>query len=488
MSAAAELRPLPALAVECVPQPAASLDPEFDLLVACCAATWDPAASGRIRQLLCSPLDWKKLLGLAEHHGLVPLLFQSAAGLSRLIPPPHFAALRLRCQQNACRALWFTQELNRILARMQSAGVDVLAHKGPALASLLYGDVAQRQFNDLDLLVRPRQVSQAKAILADLGYQCDIEFRAAQQRALLRSGYEQVFHSSHGKNLLELQWRILPRFYAVDFDSEKLFARSKEVQLADRSCRMLAPEDLLLVLCVHASKHGWTQLSWLRDITQLAGMPGLDWEYIADEAERMGIQRIVAINFALCSRLFGTTVPDDHHDSCTPYGCHPDQAVGLAFANPRARGEPALSDPEEEATRGSRTGSCYSSACDSNGEPAVTSAAFSTPDPWACDARTSTLADEVLTALRSGVSREPESLAYFRWTMRLRERRRDRARFLWRLSSTPSISEWKTVKLPAPLFPLYRLVRVFRLAGRFFCAGAGVLTYPPARPTSPTSA
>jgi hypothetical protein len=355
--------------------------------------------------LLGSPLDWEKLLGLAQYHGLVPLLFQSTAAFSRLIPPQHYGALRLCCQQNACRALWFTQELNRILAYLQSAGVEALAHKGPALASLLYGDVAQRQFSDLDLLVRPSDVSQVKAILAGLGYQCDIEFNAAEERALLRSGYEQIFHSLHGKNLLELQWRILPRFYAVDLDMEELFAKSKAVQVADRSCRMLSPEDLLLALCVHAAKHGWTQLSWLRDITQLAAMAGLDWDFIGAEATRLGIQRIVAVNSILSYQLFGTSFLPSAASSMLA------SSVGVNS--------------------------------------------------------TTALADEVLTTLRSGVCREPGSLAYFRWTMRLRERRRDRARFLWRLSSTPSIGEWKVVKLPAPLFALYRLVRVLRLARRF---------------------
>jgi len=404
MSVATELRPPSRLALECERRPLASVHPEFDLLAACCAATWNPAASGRVRQLLSSPLNWEKLPGLAEHHGLVPLLFQSAAGLSRWIPPQPFAALRLRCQQNACRALWFTQELGRILDRMQCAGVEVLAHKGPALASFLYGDVAQRQFHDLDLLVRPRDGKQAKAILGSLGYQCDADFNAAEERELLKSGYEQVFHSPHGKNLLELQWRILPRFYAVDFDMEKLFARSKEVQLADRFCRILSPEDLLLALCVHAAKHGWTQVSWLRDIIQLAGMPDLDWEYIAEETGRMRIRRILAINFALGRRLFGASIP---------------------------------------------------------------APAPSVPVSWMGEEQTNALAEEILSALRNSDVRETESLAYFRWTMRLREHRRDRARLLWRLSSTPSIGEWRTVKLPTPLFPLYRLVRVFRLANRF---------------------
>jgi hypothetical protein len=61
---------------------------------------------------------------------------------------------------------------------------------------------------------------------------------------------------------------------------------------------------------------------------------------------------------------------------------------------------------------------------------------------------------------------DPESMAYFRLMVALRERRRDRFSFWWRLLFTPGAGEWSAVKLPVPLFPLYRVVRIFRLAER----------------------
>lgn len=59
-----------------------------------------------------------------------------------------------------------------------------------------------------------------------------------------------------------------------------------------------------------------------------------------------------------------------------------------------------------------------------------------------------------------------DSLAYFRWIARLRDSRSDRIRFFWKLAATPSLGEWSAVRLPKPLFPLYRLVRVARLLRR----------------------
>jgi len=51
--------------------------------------------------------------------------------------------------------------------------------------------------------------------------------------------------------------------------------------------------------------------------------------------------------------------------------------------------------------------------------------------------------------------------------MDLRERRRDRISFSWRLGVTPSTGEWSAIRLPGPLFPLYRAVRLFRLAAEW---------------------
>jgi hypothetical protein len=77
------------------------------------------------------------------------------------------------------------------------------------------------------------------------------------------------------------------------------------------------------------------------------------------------------------------------------------------------------------------------------------------------------LVDEIQTHIASEAAFDVESLAYFRLMMRLRERPLDRLRFLQRLALTPGPSEWQAVRLPGPLFPLYRLVRLSRLAARF---------------------
>ena len=76
------------------------------------------------------------------------------------------------------------------------------------------------------------------------------------------------------------------------------------------------------------------------------------------------------------------------------------------------------------------------------------------------------LGTEIIQGMGRDFELDAESIAYFHLMLRTRERVRDRVRFVMRLILTPTETEWSLIPLPAWLFPLYRLVRVFRLIGK----------------------
>ena len=432
-----------------------TVSPEFDLLISCCA---NSSRADRIREILSGSLDWEQLLRLVDHHRVVPQVYGALSALPHLIPAQRLGALRSRYQDNARKALWFTAELLRILDHLDSAGIQALPFKGPVLAQALYGAVTEREFNDLDLLIRPADVPKAKAALLALGHSHGPDLRPQEEADYISSGCGYVFHTPAGRDLIDLQWRIAPRFYSIDFDVADFFDRADEIELegvttqcrtkkwneasrdwnecswnsreaaADRSPRRkpwvesetlpspsgakdtsqtslnrqrtLCDEDLLLVLCVHAAKHVWIQLSWLCDIAQLAKSQQLDWNAIHNEARRLGIERIVTLNLLLAHKLLGAAI------------------------------QPQIQKRLQD------------------------------------DPSTTILADEIQRIIERSTHYDTESIPYFRLMMQLRERWQDRARFLWRLVSTPSVSEWSAVRFPRSLHPLYRVVRVSRLVKR----------------------
>jgi hypothetical protein len=377
--------------------------PEFDLLIACCSEISNGDRAQRIRSIVSGGLDWDKMLQLVGHHRMVSRVYEQLSDCDN-VPPRFLESMRKRYQTNARQALWFTSELVHIVRDFESRGIAVLPYKGPTLAETLYADITERQFGDLDLLVHVADVPKAKAALEDLGYKNSLHFTEREELAYLASGYEYTFGSTHGRNLVELKWQILPQFYSVDFDVDAMFNRATNLIVAGHSLRTLGAEDLLLVLCVHAAKHGWIQLSWLWDTTQLAKQR-LDWSAIERQSKKLGIERIVALNFLLAHKLLGAPLPD------TVAKCvRDDRAIEV-------------------------------------------------------------LAAEITPIVLGGAEYNTKSSRYFRLMMKVRERWQDRVRLLWRLAFTSTAGEWSTIRLPARMFPLYRLVRMWCLARKFFSSG-----------------
>jgi len=173
---------------------------------------------------------------------------------------------------------------------LESHGIAAIPYKGPVLAESLYQDVALRQFSDLDVLIDAADLVRARTAVRELGYSPVMALTRAQEGTYLGSGYELAFDGPAGRNLLELKWRILPRFYAIDFQMDKLFERASSLELGGKKIRSLSSEDLLLVLCVHVAKHRWGRLSWLRDIAETIRTQAIDYELVWDEARALGVR------------------------------------------------------------------------------------------------------------------------------------------------------------------------------------------------------
>ena len=87
------------------------------------------------------------------------------------------------------------------------------------------------------------------------------------------------------------------------------------------------------------------------------------------------------------------------------------------------------------------------------------------------DAETAVLAETLSHNMFHDCKILTESLAYFWLFARQREDVRDRVRLFARLATTSTLSEWRSVRLPEPLFPLYGAVRAWRLGQRFVRGG-----------------
>ncbi len=291
------------------PTPSTPLHREWDILRAACSPHPQHANQERLRPLLETSVNWDALLQLADHHGTSSLLFQNLALVSDVTPPGVLTSLRQSHQTNVHKSLFLTRELFRILDCLAVLGIEAIPYKGLVLSETYYGDMAMRQSGDMDLFVRAAHVSRIKNAVRDLGYTPRLLIPEDAEAAYIASGYEYAFDHPAGRNLLELQWALQARFYAVDFDMSTLFERAVEINVAGRRVKTPAPEDLLLVLAVHSAKHVWGRLIWLCDIAQILKHKDLNWSSIQSRARTYGVERILHITMLLANRFLEMEIP-----------------------------------------------------------------------------------------------------------------------------------------------------------------------------------
>jgi hypothetical protein len=290
---------------------------EFDFLCACAGVELSTERVARITHWNEFGLDWSELLRLAEHHGVLPLLARNLSAHAHGLPSQVEQSLRSAFDANVRRNLWFAGELVRITDQCEKKQLRAIPYKGPLLAESAYGDVALRNFGDLDFLISPADFARARQALGELGYRPSSELSPAVERFWLRNGYERAFDSAAGKYLVELQWGVLPHFYAVDLQVDDLLVRSRSTSLGGRDVPGLSPEDSLLVLCLHAAKHLWMRLIWVCDIAETMRTQAIDWAVVFARARELGVLRIMGVNFWLAQRLLDCPLPGPAQDAVT---------------------------------------------------------------------------------------------------------------------------------------------------------------------------
>lgn len=272
-----------------------TLRPEAELLLACARVALAPDARGRIAHLTAQA-NWDAFEALAARHGLQQLAYEHLATAGDAVPKPVMVRLWTWRERLVRQNRLMAVELAALLTVLAREGIDAIAYKGPALAEELYGDVGLRQFGDLDILMAPADVLRAKALLEARGYASEFPLTPATEQAFLHASaqYHLAMAREDRSAVVELHWRIDP---------------DVAMQPVDRNA--FSPDDLLLVLLIHGSKHRWSSLGWVVDVAEALRRGRLDWACIGAHAKSLRCERRVALGLLLANRLLDAPVPAD---------------------------------------------------------------------------------------------------------------------------------------------------------------------------------
>jgi hypothetical protein len=253
------------------------------------------------------PVDesgWQSLIAAALHHGLIAPL-HTAVSQTGSVPSRILSSIRVHYLAQVARNFQLTTVLSEIVRNFAAADIEVVVLKGPAVALMVYGQLAQREFTDLDLLVHPRDLTSAQLVLENLSYR-------GPSRTVRNLHYEKdvQFVREVDDTLVELHWALNSPNSRFPLEATGIWERLETVSVSRQSIRTLSLEDTLISLCIHAAKHGWTSLKWTFDIAQIITRKGdvLDWDALLGRCAATGCTRTLFFGVQLANLLFATPI------------------------------------------------------------------------------------------------------------------------------------------------------------------------------------
>jgi len=117
--------------------------------------------------------------------------------------------------------------------------------------------------------------------------------------------FRRDFEFSDGKSFLDVHHQITQGPGRISL-KEKTWQNRCTVELLFREIQVLSPEHSLLTLCIHGTKDQWNSFRILADIAHLISRhPGLNWRTLVSDAEEIGCLRMLWVGLQLSRQVCG---------------------------------------------------------------------------------------------------------------------------------------------------------------------------------------
>ena len=253
-------------------------------------------------------VQWPLFCDLAEEHSVLGL---AARALLDTDPPTISTesgkALRSWQRSNALFTLLLTAEMFRLFDAFRNAGIEALVTKGPALSLRCYGDSGLRQYGDLDLVLREKDIPRVTELMLGLGYEAAVPLSAIRAKKIPG---EYNFRQKSTQLLVEFHTERTFRYHPRPLPIENLFRRRAFVSFDGREIPALSLEDELILISIHGAKHFWERLSYIADVAAFVSRQALDWAKVESAAAEVGAERMLDVALRLAQDVLGARLPE----------------------------------------------------------------------------------------------------------------------------------------------------------------------------------
>jgi hypothetical protein len=244
----------------------------------------------RAVQKVGRPIEWERLVGTAERHGVGPIVGVNLArsGAAAFGFPADLALrLELGLFENAAIKERDGITLRAALEHLAADGLEAMLLKGAALDLVVYEQPAWVISNDIDLVVRrhrgeplPRNDWEIRRPLYAVGIECDY----------------QTHHDVTMNGLLPVRF-------------ERIWRDARPVDVRGVPAFVMAPEDLVISLAINACRKRFLRLKELFALAESVRRLPIDWPRLAAHAREDGAEGILYTALLITRETVGCPVP-----------------------------------------------------------------------------------------------------------------------------------------------------------------------------------
>jgi len=254
-------------------------------------------------------IDWPYFCRLVDRHKILPFL----EAILPVMDDETKGIIRDRLQRWSARSLVLYDELRTLTALFSSSGIPSVSLKGPVLSQQLYGNFHSRYYSDLDILVPEDRYKEAVDLLLAQNYilkSPGTDLSPAEWKAYFEGANDIKFGHPERRIIIELHLGIYVQRLLVRQEQFRLTEQTTEQVIGTESFRVLSPEINFIYLCLHAAKHMFFRLCWLRDINAFISGIELDHAQVLSYAQELDLDEMLILSVGLVERYFGAKPPE----------------------------------------------------------------------------------------------------------------------------------------------------------------------------------
>lgn len=269
-----------------------------------------PASTRAAREIASGPIDWDYLLRAAADNSVVPLLELHLPVIGGgIFSAQQLQQLKAAARAAGIRALQLSAELIRVIEALAAEKILALPYKGPVIAVQAYGDLALREFEDLDIIVPQAAMTRANEVLRRLNYKPRYPW-VFDASSLVPGEYN--YFDAERRAMVELHTEKTLRHFPVAPILTEMSKSATTVALGGHDVRTFSIEDTLVLLCIHGSKDFWERISWLADVSEFVQwQTGLDWDLVWRRAKELKAVRMLSLGLLLAVRVLDAPLPGE---------------------------------------------------------------------------------------------------------------------------------------------------------------------------------